>query len=78
MSAFKLLDDTKLTFGKHKGSTPKEIATDDPNYIVWMYDTLTTKFCTKRLRDLCVDTSSDSWEVEREIDGELGYDGWGH
>lgn len=78
MTAFKLPDDTPLTFGKYKGQTPTQVSGDDPNYIVWMYDTLDTKFCSKRLRELCQDTTCDSWEAEREIDGELGYDGWGH
>ncbi len=76
MAAFKLIDDTKLTFGKHSGSTPNEIADGDPNYIVWLYDNLDTKFCSRRLRQYCEDISCDSWEVEKEIDSEFGYDGW--
>jgi len=71
-----LLDDRELTFGKYKGDTPNEIALEDPQYLMWMYDNLNTKFCTKGLRNACEDTSYDSWEDEKEIDGIFGYDGW--
>ena len=71
-----LLDDTPLTFGKHQGETPNEIADTDPAYVVWLFDNLDKKVCTKKLRDACEDTSCDSWEAEKEIDGDFGYDGW--
>jgi hypothetical protein len=59
-----LLDDTPLTFGKHKGMTPNDIAVVDPQYIVWAYDNLRKKPCTRKLRDTCEDMSydDDSWQ----------------
>lgn len=47
------LDDSPLTFGKYKGKTPNEIGDYSPSYIVWMYDNIEQKHCTKDLRDLC-------------------------
>lgn len=73
-----LLDDRELTFGKYNGDTPNEIALEDPQYLVWMYDTLNTKFCTKRLRNECEEFDEDSWEDEKEQDEFYGFDGWEH
>lgn len=42
-----------MTFGKHERETPNEIAKDNPSYIVWLFDNLDTKYCTKKLRDSC-------------------------
>lgn len=36
MKPFKLND--KITFGKHKGLTIKEIIEDDPSYLEWALD----------------------------------------
>ncbi len=71
-----LLDDTKLTFGKYKGSTPNEIANDNPSYIVWLFDNLDTKFCTKKLRNACEDVSESSYEDSKGEDSYYGLDGW--
>lgn len=70
-----LLDDTPLTFGKHEGETPNELAGCDPQYIVWLFDNLDNKHCTKRLRDACEDAAMDS-EEERELDFYYGMNGW--
>ena len=32
------IDDIPLRFGKHRGSTPTQIAKTDPSYIVWLYE----------------------------------------
>lgn len=48
------LDHTPLTFGKYKGKTPDQVSNYDPNYLVWLYDTVTDKpTCSKLLRDAC-------------------------
>lgn len=47
------IDDVPLSFGKHKGESPNEIAQEDPGYIVWIYDNIDPKPCTKDLRDAC-------------------------
>ena len=70
-----LLDDTPLTFGKYEGETPNEIAIKDPLYIVWMFDTLNKRFCTRKLREACEDAGYDN-EEERELDHFYGMDGW--
>jgi hypothetical protein len=31
-------DTIPLTFGKHKGRTPEQIADIDPGYVAWLYD----------------------------------------
>lgn len=48
-----LLDKTPLTFGKYEGSTPEEIADLDPSYIVWMYENISPKKCTRELYLAC-------------------------
>jgi uncharacterized protein (DUF3820 family) len=47
------VDIIPLSFGKYEGKTPKEVAEIDEGYIVWMYDNVTPKYCTKELRDYC-------------------------
>jgi len=71
-----LLNDTPLPFGKYNGKTPVEIAADDPGYIVWMYDTLDNKFCTKELRDVCEEAYNEDWVEEKDLDNFYGFDGW--
>lgn len=46
-------DDTPLTFGKYRGETPNEIAEKDGSYIVWLYDKINPKVCTKALALAC-------------------------
>ena len=47
------LDHTPLTFGKYKGQTPDEISEHDPQYIVWMYNTVRPHKCSKWLKEAC-------------------------
>ena len=47
------VDTIPLSFGKYEGKTPEEVAEIDEGYIVWMYDNVTPKYCTKGLRDYC-------------------------
>jgi len=72
-----MIDETPLTFGKYRDETPNDIAEEDPQYLVWLYDTLKTKFCTKKLRNECEDFVEDSWEDEKEMDNFYEHDGWG-
>jgi hypothetical protein len=46
-------DTTILGFGKYRHLTPDEIAETDPSYIVWMYDNVRPRRCSKSLRDAC-------------------------
>lgn len=48
-----VLDTTKILFGKHKGKTPREVAQEDPEYVVWMYDECRPAPCSKDLALLC-------------------------
>lgn len=49
-----LLDKTPLTFGKHQGRTPEEIANGgDQSYIVWLYENVNPKKCSKELYLAC-------------------------
>lgn len=48
-----LRDYTPLTFGKYKGTCPQDVAEIDPQYIVWMYETVTNKpTCSEELYNL--------------------------
>lgn len=47
------IDDTPLKFGKYRGYTPNEIAEKDPKYIVWAFENLDTKPCSKDLYKCC-------------------------
>lgn len=49
------IDSRPLTFGKHKGSTPEEIAQDDPSYIVWLYENIDPSPVSEELYEQCVD-----------------------
>lgn len=53
------LDTTPLTFGKYKGQTPEDVAELDPSYIVWLFDTVTPKRCSKALALACEDEIDD-------------------
>jgi hypothetical protein len=46
-------DDTPLTFGKHRGKTPNEIADEFPSYVVWLRETIRPYVVSKHLADDC-------------------------
>ena len=69
-------DREPLNFGKYKGKTPEEIASVDVAYVVWMYDNLKPKPCSKGLRDACQQDEYDE-EAEHDLDAHYGVDGWG-
>lgn len=55
-----VLDHTPLKFGKYRNKTPDEVSDLDPGYVVWMYDTIDPKVCSKLLADSCrEDTEAD-------------------
>jgi uncharacterized protein (DUF3820 family) len=58
-----MIDNTPLTFGKYRGKTPEQVAEVDESYIVWMYDNVMPKPCSKELRDAC---EADIREMEYE------------
>lgn len=53
------LDTSPLTIGKYKGMTPEEISEVDPSYIVWLYENVEPKKCSKDLYILCEDLIAD-------------------
>lgn len=70
------LNDTPLTFGKYKGKTPMEVAENDPEYLIWAFDNVTShKTCTKELRDHCEQDQRDE-EADHDEDKHYGTDGW--
>jgi len=69
-------DNEPLAFGKYKGKTPNEIADVDIGYIVWMYDNVKPRVCSKELRDACQQDEYDE-EAEHDLDAHYGIDGWG-
>lgn len=62
------IDDQPLTFGKHKGSTPRQISESDPGYVVWLYETM--KRCS---RDLYLDAELLVQEERAEQDYADGF-----
>lgn len=48
------LDNTSLTFGKHKGKTPDEISEEDPGYIIWMAENIKEQHCSDALYQYCL------------------------
>lgn len=65
-------DEIPLTFGKHAGLTPLEIAREDPSYLIWAYETFTLKPCTKDLYELCKLTS-DEEPIRETLSGNLRF-----
>lgn len=49
-----LLDHTPLEFGKYKGRTPDQVADIDPSYVVWMWENVVPKRCSRILADACM------------------------
>lgn len=59
-------DCTPLTFGKYKGETPDEISDHDPGYIVWAWENLEFKPCSRAMYYLCLKDKNDN-SFEKEI-----------
>lgn len=47
------IDDKPLRFGKYRGASPNEVADLDPDYLVWAYDVMNPKICSKELSLEC-------------------------
>lgn len=48
------IDDTPLTFGKHKGRTPDELTSLAPDYIIWMWKKFEDPPCSEALYNFCL------------------------
>lgn len=48
-----VLDSIPLKFGKYRGKSPAEIAEEDPGYLVWAYEKISPKPCSKALYLVC-------------------------
>jgi len=46
-------DNLPLSFGKHKGMTPIQIAEIEPSYVVWLYESTDHGIVTKTLYEAC-------------------------
>jgi hypothetical protein len=67
-NADKMMDRSKLRFGKYKGQTPEEVARVDPTYVVWAQaNILNPPVVSRELAQLCEDAVRDS-------DGEIMFD----
>ena len=63
------IDEQPLTFGKYQGITPEQMAEKDPEYILWLYDSMKEKLCSRPLRELCamdIRESAQSWSFDDE------------
>lgn len=61
----KLLDRTRLQFGKYKGIAPEDIARSDPGYVLWLYNTVEPKRCSRDLALACEDAVNDADDADR-------------
>ena len=57
------LDHKPLAFGKYKGKTPSHIAEIDESYIVWLYENVKPKQCSRVLYEDCLSDEDDP-EIE--------------
>jgi hypothetical protein len=48
------IDNVPLMFGKHKGYTPAQISTSDPEYLIWATETLDRQICSIDLFEECM------------------------
>lgn len=64
-NADKMLDRTRLSFGKYKNQSPEQIARVDPGYVVWLYDNIEPKRCSRDLALDCEDAVIDNEDVDR-------------
>ena len=69
------IDNTELTFGNYKGSTPEEVAKKDPSYIVWMYANVKPARCSKDLAIAC-EHDDREYEYEKQQDQDFCKGGW--
>jgi hypothetical protein len=53
------IDNIPINFGKYQKRrlTPRQIANEDPKYIIWMYETVKPKACSRDLYMSCVEQS---------------------
>lgn len=51
-------------------TTPEEIAEHDPSYVVWMYDTVSPKRCSKTLALAC------EGDDDAKYEDAMGQEGW--
>ncbi len=67
------IDEKPLKFGKYRGKTPDEISDLDQGYIIWMYENIVPKPCSKALYEAC---QQDAYEddYERGVDHYFGQD----
>lgn len=62
-TADEILDHTPLLFGKHKGSTPSQVADIDPTWLIWAYETIHDKrICSRALYDACKEDAEDGFD----------------
>ena len=60
-----MIDTRPVSYGKHKGLTPEDIAEIDPGYIVWLVDNVSINVCSPLLYRSCVDIL-EALENERD------------
>ena len=60
------IDDLPLSFGKHKGKTPRAIAETDPGYIVWLRANKLPPVVSRDLALDCEDKVNEDRESEDE------------
>lgn len=60
------IDNIPLSFGKHKGKTPAELAGSHAGYVVWLFENVTPCPVSKDLYDACYqDMQDDNHEEYR-------------
>jgi hypothetical protein len=71
---FSDIDEDRILFGKYCGNTPLWIAENDPDYLIWAYETFTQKPCSKDLYELCkLDSMEEDESIREALDGFLKF-----
>ena len=68
------IDDTPLRFGKHRGSTPNQVAQTDPSYIVWLYENANSPPIVSRPLYLACEIEKMESDAEQHQDDYRDYD----
>ena len=57
-------DNTPLSFGKHKGLTPWELYQNDPDYLVWAWESVGPHVCSRELYELARELAEEDDESD--------------
>lgn len=72
----KSFDDQPLGFGKYAKLTPKQVLDRDPNYIVWMFKSMSEPKCTEALYEEALEAVEDCSVGREPVRGDQQRRSW--